>query len=31
VDGGRHLKEYDGRGPHPDQGPARAVHSRDHS
>ena len=30
VDGGRHLEEYDGDGPHPDQGSARALHSRPH-
>lgn len=30
VDGGRHLKEYDGDGPHPDQGSARTLHSRHH-
>ncbi len=30
VDGGRHLKEYDGRGPHRHQGSARALHPRDH-
>jgi NAD(P)-dependent dehydrogenase (short-subunit alcohol dehydrogenase family) len=30
VDGGRNLKEYDGRGPHRNQGSARALHPRDH-
>lgn len=30
VDGGRHLEEYDRDGPHPDQGSARALHSRHH-
>lgn len=30
VDGGRHLEEYDGDGPHPDRRPARTLHSRPH-
>jgi len=29
VDGGRHLREYEGHGPHPDQGPAGSLHSGD--
>jgi pteridine reductase len=30
VDGGRHLEEYDGRGPNRHQGSARTLHSRNH-